>query len=31
LWWQTYQFDLASITSIRVTQTAYDAMLKYLT
>ena len=31
LWWQTYQIDLASITSIRVTQTAYDAMLKYLT
>jgi sporulation protein YlmC with PRC-barrel domain len=31
LWWQTYQFDLASITSIRVTQTAYDAMVKYAT
>ena len=31
LWWRTYQFDLASITSIRVTQTAYDLMLKYAT
>jgi hypothetical protein len=30
LWWPTYEFDLASTTSIRVTQTAYDAMLKYV-
>jgi hypothetical protein len=30
LWWKTYQFDLASTTRIRVTQTAYDAMIKYL-
>ncbi len=29
--WPTYQFDLASTTSIRVTQRAYDAMVKYLT
>jgi len=30
LLWPTYQFDLASTTRIRVTQTAYDAMAKYL-
>ena len=31
IWWQTYQFELASTMRIRVTQTAYDAMVKYLT
>jgi hypothetical protein len=29
LWWTTYKFDLESITSIRVTQKAYDAIRQY--
>ncbi len=29
LWWHTYDFDLASITNIRVTQKAYNAISKY--
>ena len=29
LWWSTYQYDLDSVNSIRVTQTAHDAIERY--
>jgi hypothetical protein len=30
LWWSTYELDLGSITSLRVTRTAYKALQKFL-
>ena len=29
LWWNTYRFELGSITTIRVTQAAYDVIRQY--
>jgi hypothetical protein len=31
LWWQTHEFDLAGITTLRVTQRAYDVIRNYQT
>jgi hypothetical protein len=31
LWWYTYELDLGSVTSLRVTRSAYDVLRRYVT